>query len=310
LVGLAILQPDRGYAKVPVQFYKTCLHYHQFFGTPLIREGCAEEFFTGIGGWLDTASQNRSFCVLNLLSGEGKIADAADEVFERQGRHVYRIEEFARAAIVGPSPTSGAQTDHIKKSRLKSLNRRIKNLSKLGEVTVDHFSERDNAKEWLDDFVRVETTGWKGDEKTSIAENPIDADFYNEMVTSADAENALVFVRLSLGGVPIAYTLDLKCGSFAYCVKCGHDAAYRKYAPGVILEYETLKKYYRPEENVFVDSCTSPDNTMINDLWPHKRKIRNIAFAKTGSVHGFIFKSVFLLKQAINNRPSLKWKER
>jgi len=190
------------------------------------------------------------------------------------------------------------------------LQRRQKNLSKLGKVSVDHFSEGDDAKEWLDDFIRVETTGWKGDEKTSIAENPIDAVFYDEMVASAEAEDALAFVRLSVDEVPIAYTLDLQCGSFAYCIKCGHDAAYRKYAPGVILEYETLKRHYRPDENVFVDSCTSPNNTMINDLWPDRRKIRNMAFGKTGNVHGFIFKSVFALKQAMNNRPSLKWKER
>jgi len=310
LIGLIIMQPDKGYAKVPVGFFRTCLQYHQFLATPLVRAGHAEDFFTGLGDWLDASPQSRGFCLLNLLSSGGEIADAADEVFKRQSRSVTLVEEFERAAIIGPSTAVGEPTDHISKSRLKSLKRREKKLSKLGEVTVDHFSEIDDAREWLEDFIRLENSGWKGEEKTSIAENPIDADFYHEMVGAAESENALSFLRLSVDGVPIAYTLDLRCGAFAYCLKSAHDAAYRKYAPGVILEYETLKKYYRPETNIFVDSCTAPDNVMINELWPDKRKIQSIAFAKTGNLHGFIFKSVFLLKQAISAKPSLKWKER
>jgi len=292
LIGLIIMQSDKGYAKVPVSFFRTCLQYHQFLATPLIRSGYAGEFFTGLGDWLDASPQNKSFCALSLLSGEGEIADAADEVFKLQDRPVALMETFDRAAIVGPSAQSGQPTDHISKSRLKSLKRREKNLSKLGTVTVDRFSEGDNAGEWLDDFIRLEDTGWKGEAKTSIAENPIDADFYHQMVASADSENSVSFLRLSVDGVPIAYTLDLQCGPFVYCLKSAHDAAYRKYAPGVILEYETLKKYYRPDGDVFVDSCTSPDNAMINELWPHSRKIRSIAFAKAGNVHGFVFKNL------------------
>lgn len=310
LIGLTIMQADTGYAKVPVGFFRSCLQYHQFLATPLIRDGYASEFFKGVGDWLDASPQSKSFCVLSLLAGEGEISDAADKVFNLQKRPVAQIETFERAAIIGSSAEGASETDHISKSRLKNLKRRERNLAKLGQVSIEHFSRGDDEKAWLEDFIRLENSGWKGEAKTSIAENPIDEDFYHEMVASAASENALSLIRLSIDGVPIAYTLDLVCDSFVYCLKSAHDANYRKYAPGVILEYETLKKYRRPGMNLFVDSCTSPDNSMINELWPGQRRIRSIAFAKTGGVHGFIFKSVFLLKQAITNKPSLKWKER
>lgn len=310
LIGLVMMQSDTGYAKVPVGFFRTCLQYHQFLATPLIRAGHAEDFFTGLGKWLDTAPQNKSFCVLSLLSGEGEIADAATTFLENENRAAAQVEIIERAAISEPLSAGSDPTSHISKSRLKSVKRREKNLAKLGDVSVDHFSEGDDAQAWLDDFIRLENSGWKGDEETSIAKNPIDADFYRAMVAAADSEKALSFLRLSVDGVPIAYTLDLISGSFAYCLKSAHDVEFRKYAPGVILEYETLKKYHRPGANIFVDSCTAPDNTMINELWPGKRKIQSIAFARKGNLHSFIFKSVFLLKQAITKKSAPKWKER
>ena len=49
LIGLTIMQSDTGYAKVPVGFFRSCLQYHQFLATPLIRNGYAKEFFSGIG---------------------------------------------------------------------------------------------------------------------------------------------------------------------------------------------------------------------------------------------------------------------
>ncbi len=300
LIGLTIMQPDTGYAKMPVSFYRTSLQYHQFLATPLVRNGYANEFFRGLGNWLDSSPHKKSFGVLSLLSGDGEIADTAINAFSSQSRLVATVEEVERPAIIGPSSSEEASIEHISKSRLKNLKRRKASLSKLGKVSVDHLSTADNAEEWLEDFIRIENSGWKHEEKTSIAENPIDMEFYREMVRAAQATNSLSFLRLSIDGVAIAYTLDLKCSSYVYCVKCAHDVNYRKYAPGVLLEYETLKKYYQPNMPIHVDSCTSPENDMLNGMWPSKAKITTLAFSKNTLLHHQIFKSVFFVKSLFN----------
>lgn len=306
LIGLALMQPDRGYARIPVGFYRSCHHYHQFLATPLIRKGYAKEFFATLGKWLDSSPASASFCLLNLLSGDGEIAQAADEVFNAESRSMALVDQFERAAIIGPATSVQDSERHISKNRLKSLNRRRKQLAKTGDVSIEHFSPDDNAQEWLEDFIRLENSGWKHDIKTSIAENPIDAEFYHQMIDAAEAENALSFMRLVVDRVAIAYTLDLHCDSFVYCLKCAHDADYRKYAPGVILEYETFKKYYRPGMHLYVDSCTSPENKMINDIWPHKRKVIALSFAKTGFHHALLLKSTMLVKNMIGNVGAIK----
>ena len=307
LIGLTLMQTDTGYAKLPVSFFRNCLHYHQFLATPLIREGHSQDFFKGLGKWLDASSGNKSFCLLNLLSGDGEIAKAADTVFGSENRATALLDQFERAAIIGPATTEVGGDSHISKNRLKNLRRRRNQLSKLGDVSVECFASNDSAEEWLEGFIRLENSGWKNEAKTSIAQNRMDLAFYREMIASAAEETALLFMRLTVDGVPIAYTLDLSSGPFIYCVKSAHDAAYRKYAPGVILEYETLKRYRRPNGQLStVDSCTSPDNEMLNELWPDKREITALAFARAGIQHRLAFKSVLFLKTLVGKSGTLK----
>lgn len=306
LIGLAVMQRDRGYARLPITFYRNCNHYHQFLATPLIRTGYAREFFAGMSQWLDASPSSQSFCLFDLLTGEPEITEAAAEVFKSQNRPSALIDEFERAAIYGDVPLSESSERETSKGRLKNLRRRRKQLSKLGTVTVEHFSAEDNAQEWLEDFLRVEDSGWKGDEKTSIAKNEPDLEVYRSMIAAGEAGKGLSFMRLCLDGVAIAYTLDLKSDHFVYCLKCGYDDAYRKYSPGVILEQETLQKYHSSGQKVIVDSCTSPKNQMLNDLWPHRRKIVSLAFARDGYQHQLAFKSVLLLKNMVGRIEPLK----
>ena len=307
LIGLTLMQTDKGYAKLPVNFFRNCFHYHQFLATPLIREGHSREFFIGLGSWLDASSGNQSFCLLNLFSGDGEIAKAADTVFGSEDRDTALLDQFVRAAIIGPAIADASGDIHISKNRLKNLRRRRNQLSKLGNVSVECFAADDSAEEWLEGFIRLENSGWKNKAKTSIAQNPIDLAFYREMIASAAEEKALLFMRLTVDGRPIAYTLDLFSDPFIYCVKSAHDPEYRKYAPGVILEHETLKKYRRPDGHLrTVDSCTSPENEMLNELWPDKRAITALAFARAGLQHKLAFKSVLLLKTLVGKSGTLK----
>ncbi len=306
LIGLTILQPDTGYAKIPVRFYRTCIHYHQYLATPLIRTGYVKDFFRGIGEWLDTTPADKSFIVFNQLSGGHGIPAAAAEVFARQNRQAAVVDDYGRAFITAPPDTETDLSGHISKSRLKNLKRRRKNLSKAGPVTISEFCHEDSSGEWFDDFMRVENLSWKKRSGTSIAENPDDIAFYKALIKDAVPKNGLSMLKLEVGGVAIAYTLDLKADEHVYCVKTAYDEHYSQYSPGVILEHETLKKYYRHGDPVFVDSCTSPQNHMINGLWPDKKRIITLAFAKKGIRHDMVFKSVVLLKKLAGKSRTLK----
>ena len=108
---------------------------------------------------------------------------------------------------------------------------------------------------------------------------------------------------MSVGDKPIAYTFDLAHGAYVYCMKCAHDLEYRKFAPGVLMEFETLKFYGSKEVTAIVDSCSSPDNEMLNDLWPERKTIMGLAIARKNWLHETAFSvmekaKLFLQKRA------------
>lgn len=289
LIGLLTYEDSFGYAKLPIGFYRTALHPHQFTGTPLIRDGYAQSFAAGLGLWIDAAPQSRSFCQLLQLNGEEEIVSALEERFTAEKRAFAFLERNERAAILTPQGPAQISHSHISKSRLKSIKRRRKNLEKLGSVSIETLSKDDDIQIWFDDFLRVENCGWKNELGTSIQENPADIEFYREMLGDAQKNNCVNFFRLCLDGKAIAYTLDILSGPFSYCLKCGHDFEYRKYAPGVLLELETLDYYVSNGEENIVDSCTHFDNTMLNDLWPDRKKIVSLGIAKKQIHHKILF---------------------
>jgi len=294
LIGLFLTEKDLGYAKIPIGFFRNALHPHQFLGTPLVRKHFADQFTIGLFRWLDASPLSKSFLLLSQLSGDKEITTAIHKISKTQGRQLLEIDRFQRAMIT--LPTHGTNPEgHLSASRKKSLKRKRKALSQLGELSIEQLTSKDKLESWFEDFARLENLGWKQQKKTSIQENLADVEFYRQMLPSAADDAALNFFRLTVNGKPIAYTLDLTCPPFVYCHRCAYDLSYKKYAPGVLMEYETLKIYNRMDFTAIVDSCTSPDNQMINELWPNRKSIVTLAIAKKG----IFFQTQFAIMQSV-----------
>ncbi|MBT8473604.1 MAG: GNAT family N-acetyltransferase [Marinicaulis sp.] len=299
LIGLWVFNRDFGYAKLPVSFYRTALHPHQFLGTPLVRRGAEDEFVKAFFQWLDNSPLRQSFILLPMLSVEGPVFAAFMAARRKDGRHWIELERAERAAL---NPTGGAKrsvTSHISKGRLRSLKRRRQKLTDLGEVSIERVGSRDELIAWLQDFMRIENQGWKKDEGTAILQNSDDIALYNALVPDAFENGNLNFFRLVVGGKPIAYALDLICDNFVYCLKCSHDRAYRKYAPGVLLEFESLIRYGNSGKEYYIDTCTAPDNTMLNELFPDRKSYVSLVFARKNPLHALQLKLIKLIKRRI-----------
>ena len=292
LIGLVLLESDKGYAKLPVGFLKNSIHPHQFLGTPLVRANSADLFATGLYSYLDTSRLVDAFILIRDITDKSEIAVALERVANSQGRRLVETNKFERAMIMRRDEHSV----QISKNRRKSLNRKRKALSEIGTITIERLSNVADAQFWFEDFARLENTGWKQKQKTSIAENPNDYDSYLQLVPAAIQNNALNFFRLKINDKPISYTIDFKSGDFIYCHRCAYDLEYKKYTPGVLMEYETLKFYTEKSLNMTVDSCTSPQNDLLNELWPDKKPIVTIAVSKTGFFYTSIFSFIHWLK--------------
>ena len=119
------------------------------------------------------------------------------------------------------------------------------------------------------------------------------------MIAEAFAAQNLHFSRLCIDGEPIAYTLDIVVPPNSYCLKSAIDQRYRKFSPGVLMEYETLKHYLRSDAFTQVDSCSAPDNMMLNQLWPDRKAIADFAIARKGAAYAMLFRCIRGMKQML-----------
>lgn len=299
LISLFLASADRGYAKLPIGFHRSALHPHQFLATPLVRENCSRSFAEGVFKWIDALPQKCSFALFTHLTGEGEIDASLRKISAEQGRKSFEVSRFRRAAVEG----GGNGMAHLRKSRRRSLERSMKKLEEKGPVTFTRLDDEAALDDWLGDFFRIENSGWKREGKTSIEQNPQDISFYRQIAADAFKAGNLNFFRLSVGDKPIAYTFDLVHGPFVYCMKCAHDLEFRKFAPGVLMEFETLKFYGSDGAAAIVDSCSSPDNQMLNDLWPERKTVIGLAIARKSWLHEAAFSfmqqaKLFLMERA------------
>ncbi len=302
LIGLFIVAKDVGYVKLPLRFYRTALHPDQFLATPLVREGFSDQFAIGLCKWLDTSSRDISMKLFPLLSADSPIHASLKRICQFQDRPLITIDTFSRAAIIPRAHSEEMVLDAIGKSRRKNLRRTAKKLSELGTVKIERMQDTDNIDEWIDEFLQLEHSGWKGKNQSSFLARSEDTEFFVNLAHSAFANNAMNFFRLTLDGRAIAYTFDLLGKPYGYGTKSAYDEAYRAYTPGILLIYESLKYYLTREEFDIIDSCTAPDNMMLNDLWPDRREITSLALLRSGKRYQWPFFLLYKAKMWLKER--------
>jgi CelD/BcsL family acetyltransferase involved in cellulose biosynthesis len=128
----------------------------------------------------------------------------------------------------------------IPRKFIKDVRRRRRRLEEHGLVDVSVHSGAEGLDAALDEFVALESSGWKADEGTSIGSGDARRRFYADIALWAAARGWLRLAFLRLDGRPIAAELDLQCGDALYALKSGFDPDYRGFAPGHLLTSECL----------------------------------------------------------------------
>lgn len=298
LIGIVTLRSDWGYAKLPVPFLRTAMHHEQYLGTPLVRDGYEREFAKGLFQWLDSRPLNCCFLNLTVVSADGKVAAALAERAAEEKRQIIAVNGYARAAIIPGNRTNTEAENLLSSNRRKSLRRARKKLTNLGDTIIERLTDEAELQSWLSEFLAMENTGWKRESGSSVLSCPKETELYQQIVRNAFIKGDLVFTRLRIDQKPIAFTLDIMAPPLGFCLKSAIDQDYRKYSPGVLLEMETLKFYQSRTDFNLIDSCTSPDNAMLNELWPDRKPICDIAIARKGLPFSAIFRAIRTIKRA------------
>lgn len=179
----------------------------------------------------------------------------------------------------------------LSSDKRRDLQRKQRRLMELGHLEHVPLHVQPDAEHWLQEFLRMEMAGWKGRQGTALACKPSDRDFFLTVARAGLERQRLQLLGLMLNQQPIALRCNLiaKPGSFFF--KPAFDEAYHQHSPGVLLELENIRQLHADPRIEWMDSCTDPNNQLLNALWHDRRTIVSLVAATGQGMGNLLVKS-------------------
>jgi len=276
LLGLLPLCVAPRYGRLPIRHVSNWLHYHAFLGTPLVRRGSEAAFWATMLGALDAAPWAPAFLHVNGLTSDGAVLAAL-----RATRRADIVHRTSRAMLASDLSPAAYYETHVRKKKRKEIGRLQSRLREQGGVAFEKLGAADDVSDWIDAFLNLEASGWKGRAGTALRDDPATRAFFTATVTGALAASKLEFLRLTLDGVPIAMLVNFLNPPGSFSFKIAFDEAYARYSPGVLIQLDNLNILDRAEI-AWMDSCAVEDHSMINSLWAERREIVRVTVPLAG----------------------------
>lgn len=122
-----------------------------------------------------------------------------------------------------------------------NLRRRQKKLAQLGPVELTRVEGGPTMPQFLEEGLRLEASGWKGQQGTAILSAKETAGFYQDLAQAAASEGILALYLLSSRARPIAFHFGLEHRRRYFLLKPGYDESLKEYSPGQLLMAEVLE---------------------------------------------------------------------
>ena len=264
LIGLLLVEVARGYAHLPVGIVRNWCHDHAFLGTPLVAAGEERAFWAAVLAALDGAAWAPGFLHLRGLAENGPVHRALP------GAAIVHRE--VRAFLESDLDPQAYYAQAVRQKKRKEIRRLGNRLAELGPVETRALDNRADLPAWCDAFLSLEKAGWKGREGSALACAPATDRFFRETLAAAWDAGRLQFLRLDLGGRPIAMLVNFLTPPGSFSFKTVFDEGFARFSPGVLIQLENLAILDRPEI-AWMDSCAAQDHPMIDSLWTERRAI-------------------------------------
>jgi len=282
--------------KLPFKTLRLWKHKYCYLCTPLVREGYGQQVIAAFFDWLDAGSHDCSLMEFRFIAGDGLFNGLLMEYFERHIKLHYISMYFLRAMF---RPTIDADTylcAALSAKHRKMIRRQERQLSEIGRLEYDALTPDDDVEVWIEEFLRLEASGWKGRENSAIASDESDQSYFRSIAKEAFRQGRLSMLALRLDGRPIAFKCDFHAGRGLFTFRIAFDENYARNSPGMLLEIENVRRLHARSQIDWVDSCNDSFNFMFNRLWLERRTILDVVVGAGKSWGDWMVAAIPLLK--------------
>jgi hypothetical protein len=262
----------RSWRRVPAPGLVTWRHPNCLLSTPLVAADAPGEALAALVAGAGRQART-AYLALEWTAAEGPVAAALTEGAGRRRPAV--LERFERATL-DRRPANDYLAGRLSGRRRKDLRRLARRLEAELGGTIE---VRDRAGEAaaVEEFLRLEASGWKAEAGTALARRPGEPMFFRAMCRAFAAEGRLQLLSLEVAGRVLAMQCNLIDRDGLFCFKVARDDTHARDGVGVQLEIAAIDVFHERTELAWMDSCAEHDNHLINQLWPDRRALHSIA---------------------------------
>ena len=284
LVGLIPFRKKRIF-HLPISTLEVWKHEQCFDSTPLLRTEHKNEVWKVCCDFL--RNEGVGLLSLDTVSAESDFNEVIEDGLSESHYGVFQKKLFERAAFRPLNSSEEYSKEFISKNARKGFRRQNRRLSELGDVTFER-STSGSDFDWLaDEFLSLEASGWKGNDRTALACNVCTSNFYRELVRESANAGKARFLTLRLNGNPIAMLSDIQSGQTVYSYKTAFNEEFADYSPGIQVEFKNID-FLHADGIQLADSCTSSDNSAINRIWGQSLKFQDLVIALKPGIPRFV----------------------
>lgn len=273
-LGVLPIISEKSLGRWPVRTLSLWSATNQFLLTPLVMPQFADSFWKTVLHYLDQRGGHGAlYC--RLLAANDAIDRALVARCRSEGRPFYLLDSYDRAARL--SIPSGDPDKQVSQKSRRKLESRLRNLARRlaeehGELEFVLHPDSRSPNDWIDAFLDLERTGWKGRAGSALACDDDTEALFRGAITRACKMGMANLATLKAGGRTIAMTSWFVTELQGFGFKMAYDEAFAAFAPGQLLMHR-VAELVESQPQLDFDTCSAPDSQNIKYLWPHRREL-------------------------------------
>jgi len=263
---------------LPVRTLSAWRHRHCLLCTPLVRSGKGAADAIGILlDWISDGPRGADALQFSHIPAGGAFHAALAEAMAERGLAAVATGWHTRAVLRRAASADAYMEAALSRDTRRNCARYDKQLRERGTVAWRSLAAGEPAGPWIEEFLALESSGWKGRAGSALASCQANARFAREAMDAAAARGRLLISGIDFDGRPIARLATFVAGSGSFAFKTAYDEAFKRYAPGILAEVHNIRDFHAGNRLEWMDSYTAAGNTVTDRLW--KDRLVMLAFA-------------------------------
>jgi CelD/BcsL family acetyltransferase involved in cellulose biosynthesis len=204
------------------------------------------------------------------IPAAGPFAQALRALSHRGEIRLAVMDTWHRAMLDATQAEEDWWRGQLRRRRRKEWQRLQRRLAERGETRFETLPPDAPLDPWLDDFLLLEASGWKGRAGTALASDPALAAFVRHALAGLHAEKRLRFWRLRHRGRTIASLFGMRHGRSLLLGKIAYDESMGAFSPGGLVTLHATRSLLADPAIEMADSCAVPDHPMIDHIWKQR----------------------------------------